>query len=115
MLSCFALAALLPQKHPGTVLRPNGGQICGYRKRFQPREITGSHLAIHKEIPNVASRSVGSFPEGVAFSQDNAYIYVGNFASSTLSILGLKMDGKVDLVKDMKLSGPPASMRVSGQ
>jgi hypothetical protein len=29
--ACSTLAALLPQKHLGTVLRPNGGQICGFR------------------------------------------------------------------------------------
>jgi hypothetical protein len=31
LLHCSTLAAQLPQKHLGTVLRPNGGQIYGFR------------------------------------------------------------------------------------
>lgn len=31
LLHCSTLAVQLPQKHLGTVLRPNGGQFYGYR------------------------------------------------------------------------------------
>lgn len=62
-----------------------------------------------------ASKAVGAFPEGVAFSANNRFVYVGNFASSTLSILGVDADGRVMSEKTMDLPGPPAALRIGSR
>ena len=61
------------------------------------------------------SIAVGAFPEGVAFSQNGRVIYVGNFASSSLSILSVDGDGRITGQREMKLSGPAASLRIGSQ
>ena len=58
---------------------------------------------------------VGALPESVGMSPDGRFIYAGNFADSTLSILAVGADGAVTRRRDMKLPGPPASLRVVGQ
>ena len=54
---------------------------------------------------------VRGLPEGVVWSDDGQYLYVGNFMDSDVSIL--KMDGErlVDTGKRLTLPGHPASMR----
>jgi len=49
--------------------------------------------------------------EGVVFSRDGKYIYVGNFLDRDVSIL--KVDGTkvVNTGKTLKLPGQPAAMR----
>jgi DNA-binding beta-propeller fold protein YncE len=61
------------------------------------------------------SVAVGAFPEGVAFSQNGRVIYVGNFASSSLSVLSVDANGKVTGQREMKLAGPAASLRIGSQ
>ena len=62
-----------------------------------------------------ASTTVGAFPEGVAFSANSRFVYVGNFASSTLSILGVDADGRVTSQKTKDLPGPPAALRIGSR
>ena len=62
-----------------------------------------------------ANTTVGAFPEGVAFSADGRFVYVGNFASSTLSILGVDADGRVISQKTKDLPGPPAALRIGSR
>ena len=65
---------------------------------------------------SVASESdVGGLPEGVGMSPDGRYVYAGNFANSTLSILTVDANGVITGRYDMPLPGPPASLRVVGQ
>ncbi|OUS27570.1 hypothetical protein A9Q99_14085 [Gammaproteobacteria bacterium 45_16_T64] len=83
-----------------------------YRKevgRFSVLRLDGAQASV------ISTIDVGSFPEGVAFSEDNTHIYVGNFASESLSIVSLNADGEVTRVKDIKLPGPPGSIRVANQ
>ena len=64
-----------------------------------------------KKVTKTQELEVGGLPEGVVFSPDGKYIYVGNYTDSDVSIL--KVDGgKVtDTGKRFKLPGAPASMR----
>lgn len=61
------------------------------------------------------SVDVEAFPEGVGFSTDGRYVYVGNFASSSLSVLERDTHGGVEVRAVVKLPGPPASLRVGSQ
>jgi DNA-binding beta-propeller fold protein YncE len=53
---------------------------------------------------------VGGLAEGVAFSNDGRYLYVGNFLDATMTILELKGD-QLGVVSTFKLPGHPASLR----
>jgi DNA-binding beta-propeller fold protein YncE len=80
---------------------------------FYNRNGTASVLSISgKKVTKVGDVEVGGLPEGVAFTPDGNYLYVGNYLDEDLSIL--KVDGtKITPVKRIKLSGHPASMRMS--
>lgn len=58
---------------------------------------------------------VGAFPEGVAFSPDSRFIYAGNFASHSISILQIAAGHLADSGKTIALPGPPASLRIGSQ
>lgn len=58
---------------------------------------------------------VGAFPEGVAFSANGRFVYIGNFASSSLSIIELNAAGRIIGQRVQKLAGPPASLRIGSQ
>jgi len=64
-----------------------------------------------KKVVKLSEVEVRGLPEGVAFSPDGKYLYVGNFLDSDVSIL--KVDGNrvVDTGKHLRLPGHPASMR----
>jgi hypothetical protein len=49
--------------------------------------------------------------EGVAFSPDGAYAYIGNFLDSDMSILKINGTEVTDTGKKLKLPGHPASLR----
>jgi len=68
-----------------------------------------------EDIAVGGSTTVGAFPEGVAFSASSRFVYVGNFASSTLSILGVDADGRVTSQKTKDLPGPPAALRIGSR
>jgi DNA-binding beta-propeller fold protein YncE len=54
---------------------------------------------------------LGGLPEGVAFSPDGAYAYIGNFLDSDISILKINEAQVSDTGKKLKLPGHPASLR----
>jgi len=64
-----------------------------------------------KKVTKVGEVEVGGLPEGVVFSPDGKYLYVGNYTDRDVSIL--KVDGTkiIDTGKKLKLPGQPASMR----
>lgn len=64
-----------------------------------------------KKVTKVGEVPVGGLPEGVVFSSDGRYLYVGNYLDNDVSIL--KVDGATvtDTGKRLKLPGAPASMR----
>jgi DNA-binding beta-propeller fold protein YncE len=68
-----------------------------------------------KKVTNAGEISVGVLPEGVAFSPDGQYLYVGNFIDGDLSVL--KVDGFTlsNAGPRIKLPGHPASMRAGPQ
>jgi DNA-binding beta-propeller fold protein YncE len=59
---------------------------------------------------------VGSFPEGIAFSRDGNFIYVGNFHSNSISILSVGPGGSLKSTETrVELPGPPASLRIGSR
>jgi DNA-binding beta-propeller fold protein YncE len=63
-----------------------------------------------KTVRKVAQAEVGGLAEGIAFSPDGRYLYVGNFVDGNVDIL--RLDGDVlTKVGALALPGHPASMR----
>jgi DNA-binding beta-propeller fold protein YncE len=67
--------------------------------------IDGKKVSVTNEV------EVRGLPEGVVFSQDGRYVYVGNFIDQDITILRVEGDRLVDTGKSLKLPGHPASMR----
>lgn len=64
-----------------------------------------------KKVTKTSEVEVRGLPEGVVFSDDGKYLYVGNFLDSDVSILRVDGDQLVDTGKRLSLPGHPASMR----
>jgi DNA-binding beta-propeller fold protein YncE len=69
-------------------------------------------LAIEgKTVRRAGNLAVGALPEGMAFSPDSRYLYVGNFLDSDMSVLEVVDGTLVDSGTRIPLPGHPASMR----
>jgi DNA-binding beta-propeller fold protein YncE len=64
-----------------------------------------------KKVTRTNEVTVHGLPEGVVFSDDGKYLYVGNYLDRDVSILLVDGDQLVDPGKTFKLPGQPASMR----
>jgi DNA-binding beta-propeller fold protein YncE len=64
-----------------------------------------------KNVARVQYIDVGGLPEGIVWSDDGQYLYVGNFMTRDISILKLDGERLVDTGKRLALPGHPASMR----
>lgn len=64
-----------------------------------------------KKVTRLNEVEVRGLPEGVVFSEDGRYIYVGNFMDQDISILRVDGDQIVNTGKSLQLPGHPASMR----
>jgi DNA-binding beta-propeller fold protein YncE len=65
-----------------------------------------------KTVHKVAQADVGGLAEGIAFSPDGHYLYVGNFVDGDIDVLRLDGD-TLTKVASLALPGHPASMRGS--
>lgn len=64
-----------------------------------------------QRVTRAGAVEVGALPEGVAFSPDSRYLYVGNFLEATLQVLAVGDHGLTDTGTHIPLPGHPASMR----
>jgi DNA-binding beta-propeller fold protein YncE len=62
------------------------------------------------DLTLVDGARIGALPEGVAFSPNSEYVYIGNFIDRNLQIFRIA-DGKLVAVGTMALPGQPASLR----
>lgn len=64
-----------------------------------------------KKVTRTSEVEVRGLPEGVVFSDDGQYVYVGNYMDRDVSILRVDGDQLVNTGKSLALPGQPASMR----
>lgn len=64
-----------------------------------------------KRVSRAGAIDVGALPEGIAFSPDSRYLYVGNFLDATMQVLAVGDTGLTDTGTRIPLPGHPASMR----
>ena len=76
---------------------PNGAAVA--------LKIDGKKVTKTGEVP------VGGLPEGIVFSPNGDYVYIGNFTDQDVSILKVDGDRLTDTGQKLKLPGHPASMR----
>lgn len=62
-------------------------------------------------VTRAGAIEVGALPEGVAFSPDSRFLYVGNFLDASMQVLAVGDDGLSDTGTRIDLPGHPASMR----
>ena len=79
---------------------------------FYNRNATVVALRIDgKKVTRSNEVEVRGLPEGVVFSNDGRYVYVGNYMDSDVSILRVDGERLVNTGKSLQLPGQPASMR----
>ena len=78
---------------------------------YHPRASVVALKIDGKKVTKTGSVEVGRLPEGVAFSRDGRYVYVGNYMDRNVSILKVEGDRLVDTGKTLQLPGQPAAMR----
>lgn len=89
-----------------------GGSNAAKNAYFYNRN--GSVVALRidgKKVTRGNEVVVRGLPEGVVWSADGKYLYVGNFIDQDISILRVEGDTLVDTGKNFGLAGHPASMR----
>ena len=59
----------------------------------------------------VARAPLGGLPEGVVYSPNSDYLYVGNYIDQDLQVLALAGGKLTEVGPKLKLPGQPASMR----
>jgi DNA-binding beta-propeller fold protein YncE len=79
---------------------------------FYNRNATVVALKIDgKKVTRTNEVQVRGLPEGVVFSSDGQYVYIGNYMDRDISILKVEGDQLVNTGKSLALPGQPASMR----
>ena len=79
---------------------------------FYNRNATVVALRIDgKKVTRTNEVEVRGLPEGIVFSDDGRYVYIGNYIDRDVSILRVDGDQLVNTGKSMQLPGQPASMR----
>jgi DNA-binding beta-propeller fold protein YncE len=88
----------------------NGANATRDKFFFHPHSYVSLLKIEGKKVRKVSQTDVGGLAEGVAFSPDGKYLYVGNFLDGDVTILRLEGDRFVK-AGSLKLPGHPASMR----
>jgi DNA-binding beta-propeller fold protein YncE len=103
--------AISPTGRLAVALLINGTNSAKTAWYYHPRGRVVALKIDGKTVTRSNDVDVGRLPEGVAFSRDGRYIYVGNYMDRNMSILKVEGDRIVDTGKTLALPGQPAAMR----
>ena len=90
----------------------NGSNLSHDKFYYHPHSYVSLLKIEGKKVRKVSQTDVGGLAEGVAFSPDGDYLYVGNFLDGDITILRRRGDRLIK-VGMLKLPGHPASMRAA--
>ncbi|HYM01550.1 MAG TPA: beta-propeller fold lactonase family protein [Stellaceae bacterium] len=90
----------------------NGANLAHDKFFYHPHSYVSLLKIDGKKVRKVSEAEVGALAEGVVFSPDGKYLYVGNFMDADVTILQLQGD-KLMKVGTLPLPGHPAAMRGS--
>jgi len=107
--------AISPKGDLAVAIELSGSNLPKSSPFYHPGGVVTALKIDGKKVTRVGEVSVGALPEGVAFSPDGSYLYIGNFVDGDMSVL--KVDGTTltDTGQRFKLPGHPASMRSGPQ
>jgi DNA-binding beta-propeller fold protein YncE len=74
-------------------------------------ELVVMSVGANGKLTVTGKAKLGALPEGIAFSPDGGYIYVGNFIDSDLQVFRVNNGKPVQVGPNIKLPGQPASIR----
>jgi DNA-binding beta-propeller fold protein YncE len=80
-----------------------------FKTRFGELALMSISPAGHLAVTGRAK--LGALPEGIAYSPDSAYVYVGNYLDRTLQVFRIANGKLLPVGPLIKLPGQPASMR----
>ncbi len=92
-----------------TVTHPAGKDTVSIRHEHSYAALLKSD---GKTVRKVAQADVGGLAEGIAFSPDGRFLYVGNFVDGDIDVLRRDGDALIK-IDSLALAGHPASMRGS--
>ncbi len=107
--------AISPKGNLAVTIEARGSNRSKDTWYYHPSGTVGVLRIDGKHVTHVGDVNVGALPEGVAFSADGGYLYVGNFLDSDLSALRVTGTQVTDTGHRFKLPGQPASMRAGPQ
>jgi DNA-binding beta-propeller fold protein YncE len=107
--------AISPKGDLAVTVEARGSNMPKTASFYHPTGAVSALKIDGKKVTNVGSINVGSLPEGVAFSPDGNYLYVGNFIDQDLWVLRVDGSKLTDITQRIKLPGHPASMRSGPQ
>ena len=88
------------------------GTVAAKTAWFYNRNATVVALRIDgKKVTRTNEVEVRGLPEGIVFSSDGRYVYIGNYMDSDVSILQVDGYQLVNTGISLQLPGHPASMR----
>jgi DNA-binding beta-propeller fold protein YncE len=88
----------------------NGANLAHDKFYYHPHSYVSLLKIEGRRVRRVSKTEVGALAEGVVFSPDGKFLYVGNFLDGDVTILRLQGDRLVR-AGSFKLPGHPASMR----
>ncbi len=104
--------AISPTGEIAVAILLNGSAGVPRNAWFAKKAGKGAVLKIEgKKVTKVGEVEVGGLPEGVVFSPDGKYLYVGNYVDRDVSILKVEGTQVTNTGKRFTLPGQPASMR----
>ena len=107
--------AISPKGNLAVTIEARGSNKSKDTWYYHPSGAVGVLRIDGKHVTHVGEVTVGALPEGVAFSADGGYLYVGNFMDLDLSVLRVSGDQLTDTGHRFKLPGQPASVRAGPQ
>jgi DNA-binding beta-propeller fold protein YncE len=103
--------AISPKGNVAAALNVDGSNLKGQWFYHPTGSVTVLSIQGNTVAP-VGTVEVGALPEGIAFTPDGRYLYVGNYIDQDVSILKVEGTSITNTGKRFKAGGHPASMRI---
>jgi DNA-binding beta-propeller fold protein YncE len=107
--------AISPNGDLAVTIEARGSNVPKTASYYHPAGAVTALRIDGKKVTNAGEINVGGLPEGVAFSPDGQYAYVGNFMDQDLWVLRVEGSKLTDTTQRIKLPGHPASLRAGPQ
>ena len=98
-------------KTAATPLIRGSGAKPGNWFKTKNGELVVMSVGSNGKLTPTGTAPIGALPEGIAYSPNSEYIYVGNYVDKDLQVFHIQNGKPVQVGPNIKLPGQPASMR----